>query len=122
MQSWRELVSLGWRVVVVDDGSRDDTFQQANAQTLHVLRHVLNLGQGAALQTGIDYALSAGADAIVTLDADGQHKAADVASLADALDGADVALGSHCGLRAFRATAAPSLRITQDRMAHASEL
>lgn len=152
-----ELVSLGWRVVVVDDGSRDDTFQQANAQTLHVLRHVLNLGQGAALQTGIDYALSAGADAIVTFDADGQHKAADVASLADALDGADVALGSrflgrtqgatrrrrvmlrlsvmvsnllagthftdaHCGLRAFRATAAPSLRITQDRMAHASEL
>ena len=48
-----------------------------------------------ALQTGIDYALSAGADAIVTFDADGQHKAADVASLADALDGADVALGAR---------------------------
>ena len=152
-----ELVSLGWRVVVVDDGSRDDTFKQANNETPHVLRHVLNLGQGAALQTGVDYALSAGAEAIVTFDADGQHNAADAASLVDALEGADVALGSrflgrtqgatrrrrvmlrlsvmvsnflsgthftdaHCGLRAFRASAAPNLHITQARMAHASQL
>src|SRR5262245_49114968 len=151
------LVRLGWRVVVVDDGSHDDTFRQAQNAGADVLRHILNLGQGAALQTGIDYAVSVGAEAIVTFDADGQHSALDVAKIVNALSQADVALGSrflgqvegatwrrrallrlsvvvsnflsgsrftdaHCGLRAFRATAVPTLRITQDRMSHASEL
>jgi len=68
-------------VVVVDDGSSDDTFSRAKSAALHVLRHVINRGQGAALQTGITYALSQGARYIVTFDADGQHDPADIARL-----------------------------------------
>src|SRR5258707_14675837 len=64
-------------VVVVDDCSRDDTGAEALAAGAVVLRHPVNLGQGAALQTGIDHALAAGAEAIITFDADGQHDIAD---------------------------------------------
>src|SRR5205085_520196 len=62
-----------------------------------VIRHPLNLGQGAALQTGIDYALAHGAEFIVTFDGDGQHRAADIAALIAALieEHADFALGSR---------------------------
>ena len=49
-------------VVVVDDCSTDDTFQRALYTKVHVLRHPINLGQGAALQTGIQYAKSKGCD------------------------------------------------------------
>ena len=153
-----EVVGEGWSVVVVDDGSRDESAASAKSAGAFVLRHVVNRGQGAALQTGIDYALRRGAREIVTFDADGQHDWRDIPSLIEALGEADVALGSrflgkeiqgakqsrkallrtatavsntmsgmkltdaHCGLRAFRREAAPALRITQDRMAHASEL
>jgi polyprenyl-phospho-N-acetylgalactosaminyl synthase len=147
----------GWSVVLVDDGSRDETAARARAAGAVVLRHSINLGQGAALQTGIDYAIRHGALNVVTFDADGQHAAEDIPHLVAALDEADIALGSrflgnvegasarrmallrgavmmsnrlsglkltdaHCGFRAFRASAAPRLRMTQDRMAHASEL
>jgi glycosyltransferase involved in cell wall biosynthesis len=64
-------------VIVVDDGSTDDTVAAANAAGAHVVRHPINLGAGAALQTGIARALECGADWIVTLDADGQHDPAD---------------------------------------------
>src|SRR5438552_5519077 len=59
-------------VVVVDDGSTDDSFRAARAHPVHVLRHLVNLGQGAALQSGLAFALSRGAEYIVTFDADGQ--------------------------------------------------
>ncbi|MCB9707197.1 MAG: glycosyltransferase family 2 protein [Myxococcales bacterium] len=83
--------------VVVDDGSMDDTAEQAARAGATVLRHVVNRGQGAALQTGIDYALSQGAKIIVTYDADGQHDPADLERLIAPLrEGrADVALGSR---------------------------
>src|SRR5450755_40397 len=57
----------------------------------------INLGQGAALQTGIDYALSQDADILVTFDADGQHRVSDIPRLVDALgrERADFALGSR---------------------------
>ena len=146
-------------VVVVDDCSTDATGAAAAAAGAVVVRHPVNLGQGAALQTGISYALERGADCIVTFDADGQHRVEDIAVLIDvqARTGADVILGSrflgqsenmpplrravlklaafvtrrttglpltdaHNGLRLFTRTAAQRLRITQDRMAHASEI
>ena len=87
----------GYRIVVVDDGSPDATGEIASAAGATVVRHPINLGQGAALQTGITFALSAGADVIVTFDADGQHCAGEIAGLIDALrqDCADFALGSR---------------------------
>jgi glycosyltransferase involved in cell wall biosynthesis len=87
---------LGYQVVVVDDGSTDETVQRA-APWAHIVRHPVNLGQGAALQTGIDFALQQGAEVIVTFDADGQHRAADIEPLVAALreQAADFALGSR---------------------------
>lgn len=90
------------RVVVVDDGSADRTAAEAEGAGAAVLRHIINRGQGAALQTGIDYALRNGADVVVTFDADGQHRVEDVHRLVEALgrDRADVAIGSRfLGLR-----------------------
>jgi glycosyltransferase involved in cell wall biosynthesis len=65
-------------VVVVDDGSRDDTSDRARAAGATVLRQVPNAGKGAALRTGFRHALDAGAAAVVTLDADGQHDPAEI--------------------------------------------
>jgi polyprenyl-phospho-N-acetylgalactosaminyl synthase len=92
-----ELASLPHRVVVVDDGSTDATAEVAARAGAQVLRHPINLGQGAALQTGIDYALLRGASRVVTFDADGQHRADDIAALLAALSAhdADFALGSR---------------------------
>jgi glycosyltransferase involved in cell wall biosynthesis len=92
-----DLNTAGYRVAVVDDGSSDATASVAADAGAVVVRHPINLGQGAGLQTGIEFALLAGADIIVTFDGDGQHRAADIASLIEALDGqnADFALGSR---------------------------
>jgi polyprenyl-phospho-N-acetylgalactosaminyl synthase len=146
-------------VVVVDDGSSDATAACAVAAGAVVLRHPVNLGQGAALQTGIIYALARRAAFVATFDADGQHSSADIARMVRALTehNAEVALGSrflgnavgmslsrritlrsavlftrlttglrvtdaHNGLRLFTRAAALKIRITQNRMAHASEI
>jgi glycosyltransferase involved in cell wall biosynthesis len=121
----------------------------------------VNLGQGAALQTGIDFALLHGARFVVTFDSDGQHRAEEIGLLVDALldRGCDVALGTrfsaggravnisrmrklvlrlavrvsrystgleitdtHNGFRAMTRAAATRIRITQNRMAHASQI
>ena len=91
------VIRAGYDVVVVDDGSSDRTRDLAAAAGAVVLRHPINLGQGAALQTGIEFALRQGADIVVTFDADGQHRIADAARLVAALHthGADFALGSR---------------------------
>lgn len=87
----------GYQTVVVDDGSSDDTFQVACQHATWVLRHPINCGQGAALQTGIDFAVSQGATAIVTFDADGQHDPADLPAMLQPIldDECDVVLGSR---------------------------
>src|SRR4051812_19567607 len=91
-----ELLPRYQNVVVVDDGSPDETGAVARAAGVWVLTHPINRGQGAALQTGIEFALLRGADTVVTFDADGQHDPADIPALVAALDaGADVALGSR---------------------------
>jgi glycosyltransferase involved in cell wall biosynthesis len=84
-------------VVVVDDGSTDDTAERSAAAGATVVRHPVNLGQGAALMTGVRYALDQGASFVVTFDADGQHRADDIIRmLAAALQsGAEVVLGSR---------------------------
>jgi glycosyltransferase involved in cell wall biosynthesis len=91
------LCALWPNVVVVDDGSKDDTAAVAARFGVWLLRHVVNRGQGAALQTGVDFALSRGATVVVTFDSDGQHDSAEIGRLVEpVLAGrADVALGSR---------------------------
>jgi glycosyltransferase involved in cell wall biosynthesis len=96
----RVVADVAWHghtIVVVDDGSTDDTGRKACAAGAIVVSHPINLGQGAALQTGIQFALRQRAETIVTFDADGQHRAADIDGLIDALqtNNADFALGSR---------------------------
>lgn len=154
-----DVLPVAHTVVVVDDASRDTTAEEALRNGALVLNHRVNRGQGAALQTGIEYALEQGADIIVHFDADGQHQGADIPRfIGPILRGeADVVLGSrflskrntipfirscvlklgilftwlysgikltdtHNGFRAFSATSARSIRITENRMAHASEI
>jgi glycosyltransferase involved in cell wall biosynthesis len=70
-------------VVVVDDGSIDDTADRARAAGATVIRQVPNAGKGAALRAGFRYALDAGTPAVVTLDADGQHDPAEIPTFLD---------------------------------------
>jgi polyprenyl-phospho-N-acetylgalactosaminyl synthase len=147
-------------VVCVDDGSVDDSAARAAAAGAVVVRHPVNLGQGAALQTGFEYALSVPTMRwVVTFDADGQHQVQDVVQMLDKAraEGLDAVFGSrfldnrteagalkklvlrmavgytnltthtrltdaHNGLRLLSRDVVARIDITQNRMAHASEL
>ncbi|MBI1914034.1 MAG: glycosyltransferase family 2 protein [Planctomycetes bacterium] len=158
-ETLRRLCERYQNVVVVDDGSKDDTREVALHHRVWALRHLINCGQGAALQTGIDFALARGAQVLVTFDADGQHRLDDIERLVEPVQAGrvEVALGSrflggsvdmprsrwlvlklgvlftrlfsrikvsdtHNGFRALSRRAAQTIRITQNRMAHASEI
>lgn len=85
-------------VVCVDDGSSDESAASAAAAGAVVVRHPINMGQGAALQTGFDYALSDPAmTEVVTFDADGQHLVDDAAGMVAKLhaENLDVVIGSR---------------------------
>jgi polyprenyl-phospho-N-acetylgalactosaminyl synthase len=147
-------------VVCVDDGSSDASADEAAAAGAVVVRHPVNLGQGAALQTGFEYALSVPSMRwVVTFDADGQHQVDDVVAMLDKARAEDleVVFGSrflddrtqagtlkklvlrmavgytnltthtrltdaHNGLRVMSRSVVERVDITQNRMAHASEL
>ena len=147
-------------VVCVDDGSRDGSQTVARDAGAVVVQHPINLGQGAALQTGMAYALQdPNMTSIVTFDADGQHRVEDAVEMVARINSgeADVVLGSrflddrtklspqkrivlktaaiqsrmatgmnltdaHNGLRAINRDVVSKLHLTQNRMAHASEL
>ncbi|MBO0979381.1 glycosyltransferase family 2 protein [Microbacterium sp. SD291] len=85
-------------VVCVDDGSSDDSARAANAAGALLVRHPVNLGQGAALQTGIEFALlHESCEYIVTFDADGQHRVEDARSMVAKAraEGAAIVFGSR---------------------------
>jgi glycosyltransferase involved in cell wall biosynthesis len=83
-QVMEELLQLEVQLVVVDDGSRDDTYQivhdyvASHPGRVHLYRHLINRGVGATLQTGLEAALLRRPRAIVTFDSDGQHHAQDL--------------------------------------------
>ncbi|MFZ1164817.1 glycosyltransferase family 2 protein [Mycobacterium sp.] len=95
-----DLRSVFPHVVCVDDGSGDGTGDIALRAGGHLVRHPVNLGQGAAIQTGVEYARSRpGAQVFVTFDADGQHRVADVVAMIGRLAAgdADVVIGTRFG-------------------------
>jgi glycosyltransferase involved in cell wall biosynthesis len=87
-------------VVVVDDGSSDETSRVASEGGATVLRHDVNRGKGAALKTAFAWALERGFDGVITLDADGQHLPAEIAKLVGARHGtgADLIIGGRSHL------------------------
>ena len=93
----RSLIDASYEVVVIDDGSRDNTVLEAERAGAKVLRHIINRGYGAALSTGNGYALKNNYDMAVHFDADGQHEVEDIKKLTQPIiDGqADVVLGSR---------------------------
>lgn len=91
-------------VIVVDDHSEDETAKLAFESGAIVIRHPMNLGQGAALQTGFNFALKEGADIVITFDADGQHRIEDALKMVEviAADQADIVCGSRfLGTKSF---------------------
>ena len=87
----------GYDLVVIDDGSRDNTARLAAELGANVVSLPVNLGYGGAVQTGFRYAVRHGYDLGVVIDADGQHDPAGIHVLADAVvqGGADVVIGSR---------------------------
>ena len=153
----REVTS---NIVVVDDCSSDNTAEIVKNLGVDLVSHFINRGQGAALQTGAEFALKQGAEVIVHFDADGQMQVKDIAKvIAPIIAGkAEIVFGSrfldknskipwtkknfihfpgkvfnwlftgirltdaHCGFRALSKNAAEKIVITQDGMAHATEI
>jgi glycosyltransferase involved in cell wall biosynthesis len=147
-------------IVVVDDGSRDETISEVQKYPITILQHSVNRGQGAALETGDEYARRHDAEVVVHFDGDGQFNPEDIAGALKILEekNVDIVLGSrfldtrtqmpwlkknmvfpigriinqlltgvrltdvHNGFRVLSKRALEKIRITQDRMAHASEI
>lgn len=147
-------------VIVVDDGSKDNTAQIAREAGAVVLQHRINRGQGASLQTGHEYTLQIGADYVLDFDGDGQFDVLDIQPAMEKIKEckADVLFGSrfleessnmplskrylihplgkifnkiffrvklsdvHNGFRILNKKALEKIKITQDRMAHATEI
>ncbi len=84
-------------IVVIDDGSSDKTYEIARKEKVYVLKHIINRGQGAALKTGIDFAIQKKADIIVTFDADGQFLVKEIKNVVMPIlkNEADISLGSR---------------------------
>ncbi len=156
----RNLLTCVDQVVVVDDGSVDSTSANARAAGAVVLSHLVNRGQGAALETGHTYARKIGADFVLHFDADEQFSIDDITPAKAALEasGADILFGSrfmgkhanlpflkrylilpvghviqkylfgidlkdaHNGFRILTKRALKAVYITQDKMAHATEI
>ena len=83
-------------ILVVDDGSTDNSYDAIkNIKGIEVIRHEKNRGKGAALKTGFSYALKNNFDAVITIDADGQHKAEDIPKFLTNFDSADIIIGNR---------------------------
>jgi len=154
------VLEKGYSVVVVDDCSKDGSKKQLVGLPVHYLRHRINMGQGAALQTGIDFAKRKGAKYFVTFDADGQHDSNDIEGMVELIENekCDIVFGSrflagsktnvsgsrtfvlnvaryvnylvsgillsdaYNGLRLFDRKAAESIKLTENKMAHATQI
>lgn len=84
-------------VVCVDDGSRDNSISEIEKTHAYLVKHPINMGQGAALQTGIEFSRSLPVELFITFDADGQHRVEDAVSMVKSLRRGkdDIVLGSR---------------------------
>lgn len=83
------------RIIVVDDGSEDQTAKVARSKGAEVVCHKENSGLGASLHTGLGVARRKDADVVITFDADGQHDPKEIKKLLEVLDGADIVVGER---------------------------
>ena len=81
-----DVKNVGLPVIVVDDGSRDSTYEIAKKHQVIVLKHKINLGKGAALKTGCEAAILMGAESIIMMDSDGQHKSSDISKFIEKIN------------------------------------
>jgi glycosyltransferase involved in cell wall biosynthesis len=107
MPAWNESESIGTTirevlefgpacdVLVVDDGSRDNTAAVARAAGATVLQLPFNMGVGGAMRTGFKYAKTRGYAQVIQVDADGQHDPRDIKTVLDGLRDADIAIGAR---------------------------
>jgi len=95
-------------VIVIDDGSKDNTAQVAQDSGAIVIKHDLNKGKGAALKTGFDYAIKNEYDAVITMDSDGQHDPDDIQGFINTLD--RVKSGIIIGSRMSDISTMPAIR------------
>jgi len=79
----RKIKSMGFSLIVVDDGSTDATAEEAKASGAEIIRNERNMGKGAALKTGFEYALKNGYDTVLIMDGDGQHEPDDIHKFID---------------------------------------
>ena len=106
-----DLRSVFAHVVCVDDGSSDDTADTAWRSGAHVVSHPVNLGQGAAIQTGVVYARQQpGAAVFATFDADGQHRLKDLVAMLDRLSRGDVDIVIGTRFAGTTLSATPALK------------
>lgn len=93
----RDLTSRDFRVVVIDDGSRDHTITHANKYGAELIIHSRNVGKGRCMREGLEYCLENGCDAVITMDGDGQHDLREIDKFIEEYkkSGADIVLGNR---------------------------
>lgn len=84
-------------IIIIDDGSDDLTYEKVKKYQITLLRHRINLGKGAALRTGCETAFLLGAEAVILMDSDGQHKASDLSKFVEKIsrEKYDIVFGSR---------------------------
>ena len=81
------------QVLVVNDGSTDNTHEESLKENVIVLKHIVNLGKGGALKTGCEYAIKHGGNKFIVLDADGQHEPSEIPHFLKELENNDIVFG-----------------------------
>lgn len=108
-----KIAGQGLEVIVIDDGSGDDTVKIASASKAKVLRNDTNLGKGASLIKGYNFALAQGFDAVISMDGDGQHSPDDIAAFMHKAEDPQVTL--VIGNRMSTTAGMPAVRIMTNR-------
>lgn len=104
------------KILVIDDGSDDETFEMLSKSDIYLARHLLNRGAGCASATGFEIAKILDPDIVVTFDADGQHDAGDIIKLIEPIqkNEADIVIGS----RMLSSSGMPRKRFFYNKMAN----